>query len=52
MFSIQGRIIDETRIVERAFGVGPCVVTGTMAWLQDHHARSGRLGRVAPLPVP
>ena len=38
MFSIQGGIIGEARIVERAFGVGPCVVTEAMAWLQDHLA--------------
>ena len=38
MFSIQGGIIGEARTVERAFGVGPCVVTEAMAWLQDHLA--------------
>ena len=38
MFSIQGGIIGEARIVERAFGVGPCVVAEAMAWLQDHLA--------------
>ena len=36
MFSIQGAIIAEARIVERGFGVGPCVVTEAMAWLHDH----------------
>ena len=40
MFSIQGGIIGEARIVERAFGVGPCVVTETMAWLQNHLDRA------------
>ncbi|MCY4480178.1 MAG: IS6 family transposase, partial [Rhodospirillales bacterium] len=40
MFSIQGGIVGEARIVERAFGVGPCVVTEAMAWLQDHLARA------------
>ena len=38
MFSIQGGFIGEARIVKRAFGVGPCVVTEAMAWLQDHLA--------------
>ena len=38
MSSIQGGIIGEARIVERAFGVGPCVATEAMAWLQDHLA--------------
>ena len=40
MFSIQGGIVGEARIVERAFGVGPCVVTEAMVWLQDHLARA------------
>ena len=40
MFSIQGGIVGEARIVERAFGVGPCAVTEAMAWLQDHLARA------------
>ena len=40
MFSIQGGIVGEARIVERAFGVGPCVVTEAMAWLHDHLARA------------
>ena len=38
MFSIQCGIVGETQIVERAFGVGPCVLTEAMAWLQDHLA--------------
>ena len=28
----------EARIVERSFGVGPCVLTEAMAWLQDRPA--------------
>ena len=40
MVSIQGGIVDEARIVERAFDVGPSVVTEAMAWLQDHPARA------------
>ena len=40
MFAIQGGIVDEARIIERAFGVGPCVVTEAMVWLQDHLARA------------
>ena len=40
MFALQGGIVGEARIVERAFGVGPCVLTEAMAWLQ------GRLANV------
>ena len=40
MFAIQGGIVGETRIIERAFGVGPCVVTEAMVWLHDHLARA------------
>ena len=35
MFALQGGIVGEARIVERAFGVGPCALTEAMAWLQD-----------------
>ena len=38
MFSLQGGIVGEARIVERAFGVGPCVLSEAMAWLQDRLA--------------
>ena len=38
MFAIQGGIVGEARIVERAFGVGPCVLTKTMTLLQDRLA--------------
>ena len=38
IFALQGGIIGEARIVERAFGVGPCVLTEAMAWLQDRLA--------------
>ena len=38
MFSIQGGIIGEARIVERAFGIGPCALTEAMTLLQDHLA--------------
>ena len=38
MFALQGAIVGEARIVERAFGVGPCVLTEAMAWLQDRLA--------------
>ena len=39
-FSLQGGIIDEARIVERAFGVGPCALTEAVALLQDHPANA------------
>ena len=38
MFALQGGIVGEARIVERAFGVGPCVLTEAMAWLQGRLA--------------
>ena len=38
MFALQGGIVGEARIVERAFGVGPCVLTEAMASLQDRLA--------------
>ena len=40
LFSLQGGIIGEARTVERAFGVGPCVVTEATEWLRDHLARA------------
>ena len=38
MFSLQRGIVGKARIVERAFGVGPCVLSEAMAWLQDRLA--------------
>ena len=38
IFAIQGGIVGEARIVERAFGIGPCALTEAMALLQDHLA--------------
>ena len=38
MFSIQGGIIGEARIVERAFGIGPCALAEAMTLMQDHLA--------------
>ena len=35
IFALQDGIVGEARIVERAFGVGPCALTEAMAWLQD-----------------
>ena len=34
-FNLEGGIVGETRIVERAFGLGRCALTDTMASLQD-----------------
>ena len=39
-FALQGGIIVEARIVERAFGVGPCALTEAIALLQDHLANA------------
>ena len=38
MFALQGGIVGEARIVERAFGLGPYALTEAMAWLQDRLA--------------
>ena len=40
MFALQGGIVGEARIVERAFGLGPCALTEAMAWLQDRLANA------------
>ena len=40
IFALQGGIVGEARIVERAFGIGPCALTEAMALLQDHLARA------------
>ena len=44
IFAIQGGIVGEARIVERAFGVGPCALTEAMALLQDHLAHADSQG--------
>ena len=36
MFAIQGGVVGEARIVERAFGIGPCALTEAMTLLQNH----------------
>ena len=36
-FALQGGIIGEARIAERAFGVGPCALTAVMALLRWTH---------------
>ena len=36
VFSLQGGIVPEARIVKRAFGVGTGALTEIMALLQDH----------------
>ena len=38
MFALQGGVVGEARIVERAFGLGPCALTEAMALLQDRLA--------------
>ena len=40
MFALQGGIVGEARIVERAFALGPCALTEAMAWLQDRLANA------------
>ena len=35
IFNFQGGIVSEARIVERAFGLGPCALTEAVALLQD-----------------
>ena len=40
MFAIQGGVVGEVRIVERAFGIGPCALTEAMTLLQNHLTRA------------
>ena len=40
MFALQGGIVGEARIVERAFDLGPCALTEAMALLQDRLANA------------
>ena len=40
MFALQGGIVGEARIVERAFALGPCALTEAMALLQDRLANA------------
>ena len=40
IFALQDGIVGEARIVERAFGIGPCALTEVMALLQDHLANA------------
>ena len=39
LFNITGDICGEARIVERAFGVGPCVLTEAMALVSERLER-------------
>ncbi|MCY4454316.1 MAG: DDE-type integrase/transposase/recombinase, partial [Immundisolibacterales bacterium] len=41
-FALEGGIVGEAKLVERAFGVGPCALTVAVALLQNHlaHAQS------------
>ena len=40
IFNFQGGIVGEARIVERAFGVGPCALAEAMTLLQDRLANA------------
>ena len=40
-FNLEGGIVGEARIVERAFGLGPCALTEAMALLQDRLVSAG-----------
>ena len=40
IFNFQGGIVGEARIVERAFGLGPCALTEAVALLQDRLANA------------
>ena len=40
MFALQGGIVGEARIVERAFALGPCALTEAVALLQDRLANA------------
>ena len=38
MFNLTRDPVGEKRMIERAFGVGPCVMAETMAWLEKQLA--------------
>ena len=40
MFALQDGVLGEARIVERAFGVGPCALTEAITFLHDYLARA------------
>ena len=40
IFALRDGIVGEARIVERAFGLGPCALTEVMALLQDRLANA------------
>ena len=42
LFTIEGGIVGEAKLVERAFGLGPCALTGAAALIQNHpdHAKT------------
>jgi len=37
-FAVEGGIVGEAKLVERAFGVGPCALTVAVTLLQNHLA--------------
>ena len=39
-FALEGGIVGEARLVERAFGVGPCALTVAVTLLQNHLANA------------
>ena len=40
IFALQGGVVGEVRIVERAFDLGPCALTEAMALLRDRLANA------------
>ena len=40
-FALEGGIVGEARLVERAFGLGPCALTVAVALLQDRLDNAG-----------
>ena len=49
IFALQGGIVGEVRIVERAFDLGPCALTEAVALLQDCLANAEHEVRRIPL---
>ena len=39
-FALEGGIVGEAKLAERAFGPGPCALTGAVALLQDRLANA------------
>ena len=49
-FALEGGIVGEAKLVERAFGVGPCALTVAVTLLQNHRPPHNRDLNLNPTP--